>query len=83
MDGGSGQQAWFNLGSRQEGWYTQVSGSYLNQDAFALPHDFDATGTEEGGLRDNSYRRDSKVSLKLGLTPTAQSEYVLGSYNFV
>ena len=81
LDGGSGQQAWFNLGSRQEGWYTQVSGSYLNQDAFALPHDFDAAGTEEGGLRDNSYRRDSKVSLKLGLTPTAQSEYVLGYVN--
>lgn len=80
-DDSDGQQAWVNVGSRRDLWYAQLSGSYLKQDAFALPDSFDPAGAENGGLRDNSYRRDSKWSMKLGLTPDSDSEYAIGYVN--
>lgn len=45
-----------------------------------LSSDFRPTATEDGGARNNAYRRDSKVSLKLGVTPRAGDEYALSYY---
>lgn len=42
-----------------------------------MSSDFTPTATEDGGRRDNSYYKDSKVSLKLGLTPGSGDEYAL------
>lgn len=67
-----------NVGLLRETWYLQAGASLLDEDGFRLPDGFDPVSTEDGGKRDNSYRRDSKFSFKLGLTPNATDEYVLG-----
>ncbi len=74
------RQAGVNLGTRQGIWYAQLGLSYREADGFRLPGDFKPTATEDGGLRDNSARRDSKVSFKIGLTPNASDEYALSYY---
>ncbi|BAP55465.1 TonB-dependent outer membrane receptor [Thioploca ingrica] len=79
--GSDGERTWLNLGTNQGNWYGQFSGSYLTQDAFALSGDFTPTATENGGLRDNSYRKDRKVSLKAGVTPNTTDEYAVGYIN--
>lgn len=76
---GEGQQrrAAINLGSKQENWYIQTAASYLERDGFKLSSDFQATATEDGGLRNNSQSKDSKYSFKLGFTPNPTDEYAL------
>lgn len=66
-----------NVGTNQGMWYLQAGASYLNSDSFPLSSDFKATATEDGGHRENAYRKDSKLSFKVGLTPNATDEYVL------
>ncbi len=81
-EGGSDQRkAWANLGARAEQWYTQIGVSWLDQDAYALSDDFDTVATEDGGLRENSYREDTKFSIKVGYTPNASDEYAVGYVN--
>jgi iron complex outermembrane receptor protein len=67
-----------NLGSNQGAWYVQGGVSYLQRDDFRLAREFAATKAEDGGTRDNSYRRDSRATLKLGYTPNADDEYTMG-----
>ncbi|MYM39134.1 TonB-dependent receptor plug domain-containing protein [Duganella qianjiadongensis] len=78
----SGQQklASANLGSRQGIWYVQAGLAYDQSDSFPLASSFRPTATEDGGARNNAYRRDSKLSLKLGLLPGAGDEYALSYY---
>ncbi len=77
---GAGQRTAANLGTNQGLWYLQTGLSYTESNGFPLSSDFDATKTESGGLRDNSQQRDSKMSLKLGLTPNDTDEYALSYY---
>ncbi len=77
---GNERQAQANLGSNQGNWYAQARVSYLQSDNFPLPSSFIPTATEAGGARDNSYRKDSKLSLKVGLTPNTSDEYALSYY---
>lgn len=69
-----------NLGTNQGAWYVQGGGSYLISDGFPLPHDFKPTSTEDGGMRNNSYQKDHKASLKIGLTPNTTDEYAVTYY---
>lgn len=78
--GQQGYRGYFNLGSRQENWYIQSNISYLDEDHFSIPDDFVPTAVEEGGQRDNSYRRDQKLNLKLAYTPNSKDEY---SFNYI
>lgn len=71
------RKAGINLGSRQGMWYAQAGLSWREADGFRLPSDVVPTTTEDGGLRNNADRRDSKLSLKLGLTPRGSDEYAL------
>lgn len=64
-----------NIGTNQGAWYLQAGASYLQRDGFELSKDFVPTPTEDGGERNNDYRRDSKQSLKVGFTPNASDEY--------
>ncbi|ODU50676.1 MAG: TonB-dependent receptor [Thiobacillus sp. SCN 63-374] len=66
-----------NLGSNQGSWYIQAGAAYREADGFNLSDDFTPTATEDGGRRDNSYYKDSKGTLKLGLTPGGGDEYAL------
>lgn len=77
---GGDRHAALNLGSRQGIWYAQAGLSHRQADGSRLSGDFVPTATEDGGLRNNSDRRDSKLSLKLGLTPNASDEYALAYY---
>ncbi|RXZ44879.1 TonB-dependent receptor [Crenobacter cavernae] len=71
------RQASANLGSQQDTWYLQLSGAWLDTGDFKLSRDFVPNPYEDGGYRDNSEQRDSKVSLKVGLTPKPGDEYSL------
>jgi iron complex outermembrane receptor protein len=75
---GNERKAAANLGSNQGRWYFQFGASYLDADTYPLSKDFKAVATENGGDRENAYRTDKKVSLKLGITPNATDEFALG-----
>ncbi len=77
---GDERQLAVNIGTRQEGWYLQAGASRIEADDFPLSSDFVPTATENGGARENSSRNDDKISLKVGLTPRGQDEYVLSYY---
>lgn len=77
---GSERQTAINVGTNQGPWYLQAGASYIQSDSFPLSADFVPTATEDGGARNNAYRKDSKMSLKLGLTPNTTDEYALSYY---
>ncbi|MTW32503.1 TonB-dependent receptor [Pseudoduganella danionis] len=77
---GTEKLASVNLGSRQGIWYVQTGYSYNQSDSFPLSSDFQPTSNQAAGSRNNAYRRDSKLSLKLGLLPVAGDEYALSYY---
>jgi len=77
---GSEKQLSANIGTNQGSWYLQSGVSYLQSDGFPLSSDFIASSTEDGGMRNNASRKDSKVSIKLGLTPNAHDEYAINYY---
>ncbi|MDQ8699610.1 TonB-dependent receptor [Hyphomicrobium sp. LHD-15] len=75
-------------GTRQKGYYAQISGTIVDQDSFNLSDDFKPTqpGTpgydanfpyEQGGARDGSSFQDWKINAKLGITPNATDEYTI------
>lgn len=74
---GDAYRAYANLGTNQKRWYLQAGGSWTDVHAFVLSDDFKPTKYEDGNRRDNSYSRDGKGSIKLGLTPNSTDEYTL------
>lgn len=76
----AGNTQYASVGTKQERFYLQASGARTQRGHTALPLGFDATASENGGNRDQSDRRDWRVSLKAGFTPNATDEY---SLNFV
>ena len=82
---GSERQVSANVGTNQGLWYLQAGVSSIDSDGFPLSSDFRATATEDGGMRNNAYRKDHKLSFKVGYTPgggDAQfgDEYALSYY---
>ncbi|MES2262487.1 MAG: TonB-dependent receptor [Pseudomonadota bacterium] len=77
---GSERQVSANVGTNQGMWYLQAGASYLESDGFPLSSDFARTASEDGGQRNNAYRKDSKLSFKVGLTPNARDEYTISYY---
>jgi len=78
---GGETRAAINLGGNQGSWYYQIGASYLDADSFPLPRgfrDYKAKPTDTGSRRENAYRTDQRLSLKLGITPNATNEYALG-----
>lgn len=73
----NGQQTYTNLGTNRGTWYMQAGASYANQDYFQLPDNFTPVKGEDGGQRNNSSTRDSKINFKFGLTPNATDEYAI------
>lgn len=70
-----------NVGSNFGKFYYEVSGSQYKQNWFPLSHDFTPNNREDGGHRDNSYHNDYGFSGKIGYTPDANQEYVIGYSN--
>lgn len=77
---GSERQVSANVGTNQGLWYLQAGVSYIDSDGFPLSSDFRPTATEDGGMRNNAYRKDRKLSFKVGYTPTGGDEYALSYY---
>ncbi|WFR81945.1 TonB-dependent receptor [Janthinobacterium rivuli] len=77
---GSERQVSANVGTNQGLWYLQAGVSYIDSDGFPLSSDFRPTVTEDGGMRNNSYRKDHKLSFKVGYTPVVGDEYALSYY---
>ena len=87
LGSGNRQQYAVNLGSRQALWYVQLGAAYADSHSFPLSSSYQAralptsasntsrTVLEDGGNRNNAYQTDSRLSLKLGLTPNASDEY--------
>ncbi|SDH61796.1 TonB-dependent receptor [Janthinobacterium sp. YR213] len=77
---GSERQVSANVGTNQGLWYLQAGVSYIDSDGFPLSSDFRPTATEDGGTRNNAYRKDHKLSFKVGYTPVGGGEYALSYY---
>ena len=69
--------AYARAGTLQDNFYVQGSASVLDRDYWQLSDDFVPTAIEDGGERDQSDNRDSRVNLKLGFTPNDTDEYSL------
>lgn len=70
-----GYKTYASLGTRQKGYYAQVSGALLDTDGWYLSDDFAPTAVENGGERDHSYKDNWQVNAKIGLTPNATDDY--------
>jgi len=92
--GSMGQWSMYGYtGTRQKGYYAQVSGTLIDQDHFDMSGDFrpsrfslpttlghDASFPyEDGGNRDRSDFKDWRINAKVGITPNTTDEY---SINF-
>jgi iron complex outermembrane recepter protein len=64
-------------GTRQKGYYAQLSGTMLDQDHWNLSNDFTpiSLANENGGERGHSNTEDWRINTKVGLTPNATDEY--------
>jgi iron complex outermembrane receptor protein len=75
-------------GTRQKGYYAQVSGTIIDQDHFDMSGDFTPSAGvcvgfpacqgypyENGGARDHSDSEDWRINTKVGITPNATDEY--------
>ncbi|MCD8213171.1 MAG: TonB-dependent receptor [Campylobacter sp.] len=73
----------FNIGSKQELFYVQAGGSFMEDQGQQLSNDFDTkvTGNEDGGRRENSVQRDKKFNIRVGFTPNDTDEYVISYIN--
>jgi len=69
-----------NVGSSQDNWYVQGGASLMDSDGFRMSADFEPTGSENGGRRNNAQRRDVKTSVKFGLTPNETDEYAISYF---
>jgi len=66
-----------NAGSRIGKFFYQASYSVLDNQFMPLSKDFDTLKLEPDHRRDNSFRKDSKVNLKIGFMPNSRDIYSL------
>lgn len=73
----------FSIGTKQELFYVQAGGSYMEDAGQQMSHDFKpgVTRNEDGGRRDNSVQRDKKFNIKFGFTPNETDEYAIAYIN--
>lgn len=71
----SGYVASATVGTRQERFYVQGSGSRVTQDYVRLSDQFKPAVNENGGRREGSDSRDWRVNVKAGFTPNDTDEY--------
>lgn len=81
MINSNGYKGNVNIGSNLGKFYVQGGFSYLDRNSTRMSSDFVPMKNEDGGQRDNSYRKDQKISFKVGWTPSEKSEYAIGYIN--
>lgn len=77
------RQAMASMGTKQDLFFLKATGSFIEQDHYRLPDNFSTSNkinaaNLNGGKRDHSDYRDKKLNLMAGLTPTEDSEIVIG-----
>jgi iron complex outermembrane recepter protein len=72
-----GWNGYASAGTRQERFYAQASVSYLDRDEWRVSDDFTPTSMEDGGTRNGSGNRDSRINLKAGFLPNDTDEYTI------
>ncbi|MFV0529925.1 MAG: TonB-dependent receptor plug domain-containing protein [Flavobacteriales bacterium] len=77
----NGYRSNINIGSNWGNFFVQGGYSYLYRASYTLSDKFVPHAYEDGGERENSYRTDQKINLKIGWTPNENQEYVLGYIN--
>lgn len=77
----NGYRGNINIGSNFGKVYFQAGYSYLHRNSYRMSSEFSPHKYENGGKRDNSYRTDQKINIKLGWTPNEKHEYVIGYIN--
>lgn len=71
------------IGTKQENYYLQMSGSYRDSDGWFLPRGFSPVPVgaggpvEDGGRRDFTQMKDWRLNFKAGYTPNDTDEYVV------
>ncbi|MGH7946991.1 MAG: TonB-dependent receptor plug domain-containing protein, partial [Opitutaceae bacterium] len=78
---GSGERQGFDarVGGWRGAWYAQAFLGCEERETFELAPGFRPNATENGGDRENAFRRDRKASFKLGYAPNASDEYAIGA----
>ncbi len=66
-----------SVGTRQDLFYVQASGSVRSSDGWFLSRRFDPNAVENGGRRDFSDVKDWRGNIKVGFTPNDTDEYVI------
>jgi len=74
---GKGYTSDVSVGSRFSKFYIQANASRLQHEHVPLSADFDTVTMQTNHELHNSYRKDDKLSLKLGFVPNRRSEYAL------
>ena len=77
------RQAMASAGTKQDMFFLKATASFIEQDHYRLPDSFNASSSVnsrfiDGGKRDHSEYRDKKLNVMAGLTPTEDSEIVVG-----
>ncbi len=78
---GDGYRWNVNAGSRFGKFYYQIGASQLKQKTYPLSANFNHRKYQTVDDRENAYRDDRKLSAKVGFTPNATDEYVVGYVN--
>lgn len=76
----NGNTSYADVGGREEKYYFQVSAEKREVNRWRVSDDFTPTAAEDGGDRNHTSNEDTRLNLKLGLTPNLTDEY---SLNFV
>lgn len=66
-----------SVGTRQDTFYVQASGSVRSSNGWFLSRHFDPNAVENGGRRDFSDIKDWRGNIKVGFTPNDTDEYVI------
>lgn len=72
-----GWNGYARVGTRLDRFYGQVSASYLERNGWPLSRDFRPTSIENGGRRDGSDSRDSRINAKIGYQLSDVDDYAL------
>lgn len=74
----AGHELFGSAGTRQRGWYAQLSGALFDRDFFTLSRGFVPTPNQGPGRRDLSDARDWRVNARVGWVPAADTEIAIG-----
>jgi len=79
LDSMGAWNAYAFAGTRQKGYYAQLSGNIVDQDHWSMSDDFTPVNlaNEDGGDRNHSDISDWRINAKVGLTPNATDEYTI------